>query len=123
MKYTTKQLRSCNAKVTTCENLSPITMSWFDCIGQHHTAKVNNYHILTSYHSNVAVYDLDNEILYLMPRWDYSATTHKHVHKFIVDYVPWLKHRYNARDVRREAIAGVQLVDGIQDSNGDVYRY
>lgn len=123
MTITTKQLRSSSAKVTTCENYRPITVQWTDCIGQVHTAKVNNYYVLTSYSSIVAIYDCDVEILYLLPRWAYSQTTHQHIHKFIADYIPWLKWRYNAKDVRREAIAGVQLIDGYLNSFGGVVRY
>lgn len=41
---------------------------------------------LTSYNSVVAYYHVKTGILYLLPRYDYSVTTWKHIHAFIQDY-------------------------------------
>lgn len=46
--------------------------------------KINNPVILTSYNSKVAIYD--GKSLFLLPRYDYSVTTWKHLHAFIQDY-------------------------------------
>lgn len=45
---------------------------------------LNNATVLTSYASRVAVFCDDT--VYLLPRYDYSVTTWKHLHAFIQDY-------------------------------------
>lgn len=45
-------------------------------------------YILTSYSSRVAVYCKMR--VYLLPRYDYSVTTWKHVHAFIQDYCSFI---------------------------------
>lgn len=122
MTITKKQLRTCQAHVIISENDRPIDLQWFDCIGTRFNAILHNYITLISYKSAVAVYDLDSEVLYLLPRWNHSNTTRQHLRKFIKDYVSWLLYRFNVRDAKREAIAGVQLVDGYV-INGHVYRF
>lgn len=42
--------------------------------------------ILKSYDSYVAVYPFNGNKLYLLPRYDYSNTTWKHLHAFVQDY-------------------------------------
>lgn len=42
--------------------------------------------ILKSYRSIVAVYPFNDNKLYLLPRYDYSNTTWKHLHAFVQDY-------------------------------------
>ena len=60
--------------------------------------------VLKSYYSRVAVYS--NDRVYLLPRYDYSATTWKHVHAFIQDYCDGVQD-VCARDMRRYASEGV----------------
>lgn len=45
-------------------------------------------YILVSYSSIVAAYDVNLGHVYLLPRYDYSITTTKHVHAFMQDYCP-----------------------------------
>lgn len=45
---------------------------------------VSNAYVLTSYNSIVAV--SDGKRIYLLPRYDYSNTTWKHVHAFVQDF-------------------------------------
>lgn len=42
--------------------------------------------ILKSYESYVAVYPFNGHKLYLLPRYDYSNTTWKHLHAFVQDF-------------------------------------
>lgn len=46
---------------------------------------------LASYDSIVAAYDSENETLTLGKAWDYSATTMKHIYKFITDNCDGIK--------------------------------
>lgn len=57
-------------------------------------------YILTSYSSRVAVYCKMR--VYLLPRYDYSVTTWKHVHAFIQDYCSFIND-YDARTMRYHA--------------------
>ena len=60
-----------------------------------------NAYVLTSYSSRVAVYD-GKATVYLLPRYDYSVTTWKHVHAFIQDY--WAPaYDYDANTIRQIA--------------------
>lgn len=62
--------------------------------------ELENATVLTSYASRVAVYCKMR--VYLLPRYDYSVTTWKHVHAFIndfCDYVPDM----SAADIRATA--------------------
>lgn len=45
---------------------------------------VSNAYILKSYNSIVAI--SDGKRIYLLPRYDYSNTTWKHVHAFVQDF-------------------------------------
>lgn len=63
--------------------------------------------ILKSYASNVAVYDKTTNRVYLLPKYDYSNTTTKHVHAFIEDYTPFYfmnydKMRKDAKGAKRK---------------------
>lgn len=60
-----------------------------------------NAYVLTSYSSRVAVYD-GKATVYLLPRYDYSVTTWKHVHAFVCDY--WAPaYDYDANTIRQIA--------------------
>lgn len=60
-------------------------------------------YVLTSYNSRVAVYGYNKHSgyrVYLLPRYDYSVTTWKHVHAFIQDYCDYVpdKPAYKMRE-------------------------
>lgn len=65
---------------------------------------LENAYILTSYASRVAVYCKMR--VYLLPRYDYSVTTWKHVHAFIADYCSFVRD-YDAKTMREIASYGV----------------
>lgn len=60
--------------------------------------------VLKSYDSRVAVYS--NGRVYLLPRYDYSVTTWKHVHAFIQDYCDGIQD-VCANDMRRYVSDGL----------------
>lgn len=64
--------------------------------------------VLHSYSSRVAVYCKMR--VYLLPRYDYSVTTWKHVHAFIQDYCRFVWDT-NAREMRKIAALGVEDVE------------
>lgn len=58
---------------------------------------LENASVLTSYQSRVAVYCRGT--VYLLPRYDYSVTTWKHIHAFVQDY--WCEaYDYDAKTIR-----------------------
>lgn len=65
---------------------------------------LENALVLHSYSSRVAVYCKMR--VYLLPRYDYSVTTWKHVHAFIQDYCSFVND-YCAADIRAIAREGV----------------
>lgn len=65
---------------------------------------LENALVLHSYSSRVAVY-CDARV-YLLPRYDYSVTTWKHVHAFVQDYCELVRD-YSAPIMRRIAGKGV----------------
>lgn len=64
--------------------------------------------VLHSYSSRVAVYCKMR--VYLLPLYDYSVTTWKHVHAFIQDYCSFVWD-CNAREMRKIAALGVEDVE------------
>lgn len=47
----------------------------------------NKYRVFQSYNSTVAIYNIENNTLYLnRSKWDYSKTTLKHLYIFIINY-------------------------------------
>lgn len=60
--------------------------------------------VLHSYSSRVAVYC--NMRVYLLPRYDYSVTTWKHVHAFVQDFCSYVCD-YSASNIRSIARDGV----------------
>lgn len=88
---------------------------------------LENALVLHSYSSRVAVYCKMR--VYLLPRYDYSVTTWKHVHAFIEDYCPYVND-YSAARIRAIAAAGVTdeeceyaFASGIVLRSGHVERY
>lgn len=67
--------------------------------------------VLTSYSSKVAVYDRANYKLYMLPRYEYSNTTWKHIHAFIDDFT-YIPSNWGA----------VRLRDEMKLPNGDVVK-
>lgn len=65
---------------------------------------LENALVLHSYSSRVAVYCKMR--VYLLPRYDYSVTTWKHVHAFIDDYCSYVND-YSAARMRTIAREGV----------------
>lgn len=81
--------------------------------------------VLHSYSSRVAVYCKMR--VYLLPLYDYSVTTWKHVHAFVQDYCSFVRD-CNAREMRKIAALGVEdaekeyafangIVDGLPVEN------
>ena len=64
--------------------------------------------VLHSYSSRVAVYCKMR--VYLLPFYDYSVTTWKHIHAFIQDYCSFVWD-CNAREMRKIAALGVEDVE------------
>ena len=64
---------------------------------------INNPIVLVSYNSVVAIWD-GFDMLYLLPRYDYSVTTWKQLHAFIEDFT-WLPSA-TAREIRAMAKIG-----------------
>lgn len=91
-----KQLRHMNAHVL---KLDKITCYFTSDYKGGFTIK--NPIILQSYDSCVAVYDDNIKRLYLLPDYDYSRTTCKHVHAFIEDYTNLKRSSY--KDMRKDA--------------------
>lgn len=70
---------------------------------------LRNAYVLKSYNSRVAVYGYNKHSgwrVYLLPRYDYSVTTWKHVHAFIQDYCDYVTDK-PAREIREWAGLGV----------------
>ena len=97
MKGQTMKLRNMNAYVTE-ENITiePESGEVLD---------LENALVLHSYSSRVAVYCKMR--VYLLPRYDYSVTTWKHVHAFIQDYCRFVRD-CDAREMRKIAALGVE---------------
>lgn len=64
---------------------------------------LENAYVLTSYASRVAVYCKMR--VYLLPRYDYSVTTLKHLHAFIEDYCSFVRD-YDVKSMREIASYG-----------------
>ena len=89
--------------------------------------ELENCLVLTSYASRVAVYCKMR--VYLLPRYEYSVTTWKHVHAFIQDECDFVRD-YSASQIRNIAACGVYdtekeyaFADGIiyAHADGTVY--
>lgn len=91
------KLRSMSAYVTEEPN---ITIE----LASGEVLNLENALVLHSYSSRVAVYCKMR--VYLLPRYDYSVTTWKHVHAFIEDYCSFVND-YSAARMRTIAREGV----------------
>lgn len=98
------KLRSMSATVETVKN---ITLE----LDNGETVELENATVLTSYASRVAVYCKMQ--VFLLPRFDYSVTTWKHVHAFVQDCCPMVRD-YDAATMRRNAK---------ERANGGEYQY
>lgn len=94
------KLRNMSAYVTEEKN---ITIE----LASGEVLNLENALVLHSYSSRVAVYCKMR--VYLLPRYDYSVTTWKHVHAFIQDCT--LVWDCNAREMRKIAALGVDDVE------------
>lgn len=88
-----KKLRNMSATVEHVDNIAIETAN-----GE--IVELENAYVLTSYSSRVAVYCKMR--VYLLPRYDYSVTTWKHVHAFIQDYCSFVND-YDAKTMRYHA--------------------
>lgn len=93
----TMKLRYMSAHVTEEKN---ITIE----LASGEVLNLENALVLHSYSSRVAVYCKMR--VYLLPRYDYSVTTWKHVHAFIQDYCSFVND-YGAARIRTIAREGV----------------
>jgi hypothetical protein len=93
----TMKLRNMSAEVTE-ENSVMIELASGEVL------ELENALVLHSYSSRVAVYCKMR--VYLLPRYDYSVTTWKHVHAFIQDYCSFVND-YSASHMRAIAREGV----------------
>lgn len=93
----TMKLRNMSAKVTEEKN---ITIE----LASGEVLNLENALVLHSYSSRVAVYCKMR--VYLLPRYDYSVTTWKHVHAFVQDYCSFVND-YSANRMRSIAREGV----------------
>lgn len=87
------KLRSMSATV---ENVPSMTLE----LENGERVELENATVLRSYDSIVAVYCKMR--VYLLPRYDYSVTTWKHVHAFVQDYCDFVRDM-PARDMRLAA--------------------
>lgn len=87
------KLRSMSATVEHVDNIAIETAN-----GE--IVELEDAYVLTSYSSRVAVYCKMR--VYLLPRYDYSVTTWKHVHAFIQDYCSFVND-YDAKTMRYHA--------------------
>lgn len=93
------KLRNMSAYVTEEKNINI-------ALANGEVLDLENALVLHSYSSRVAVYCKMR--VYLLPRYDYSVTTWKHVHAFIQDCTP--VRDCNAREMRKIAALGVEDV-------------
>lgn len=112
------KLRNMSATVSTNET---ITLK----LRNGETITLENATVLTSYAYRVAVYSKMQ--VFLLPRYDYSVTTWKHLHAFIDDYCPMVRN-YSAREMRYNAEHELnggeyRFADGIVLASGYVERY
>lgn len=90
------------------------TPRWIKLVFDDNPTKDIHYPaILTSYRTDVAVYDDSTNHVYLLPDYDYSTTTTKHVHAFIEDYTPFSFMSY--KDMRRDAKGAQRIYSFIEN--------
>lgn len=109
------KLRSMSATV---DFVDSITLKLEDGENTH----LENAYVLTSYASRVAVYCKMR--VYLLPRYDYSVTTWKHLHAFVQDYCSFVRDypadvirdiaQYGAADTKLEYAFASGIVTGVE---------
>lgn len=62
--------------------------------------ELQDYIKFTSYYSVVAIYDLNCNVMWLLPRWDFSPTTTRQVTRWVSEVTG---NRMTAKDLRSEA--------------------
>lgn len=92
-----KKLRRMSATV---ERVESITVE----LANGERVTLENADVLTSYSSRVAIYCKMR--VYLLPRYDYSVTTWRHVHAFIQDYCSFVRD-YDAKTICNIAANGL----------------
>lgn len=112
------KLRNMSATVSTEESITLL-------LRNGESVKLENATVLTSYASRVAVYSKMQ--VFLLPRYDYSVTTWKHLHAFIGDYCPGVRD-YSAKEMRYNAANELhggeyRFAEGIVLASGYVERY
>lgn len=112
------KLRNMSATVSTNET---ITLK----LHNGETITLENATVLTSYASRVAVYSKMQ--VFLLPRYEYSVTTWKHLHAFIEEFCAGVRD-YSAREMRYNAEHELhggeyQFADGIVYASGHVETY
>lgn len=112
------KLRKMSASVDMVETITLISLT-----GEIIT--LDNAIVLKSYESRVAVYS--NMQVFLLPRFDYSTTTWKHLHAFIDDYCEGVRD-CSAREMRCKAAFDLddgeyRYADGILLANGYVVSH
>lgn len=93
-----KRLRRCSAWVEDITPSNPVQVFKEGYLYGH----IIHGKALKSYGSIVAFFDSDENILFLMPRYDYSMTTMQQLRKFVDDYTH-IPHNYSVKDIRRGA--------------------
>lgn len=121
-----KQLRKCNAYVLTDSDCEFITAFHIEIahedrvfyLPNHDERNAHTLLALISYNSLVAVYDCDCEILFLLPRWDYSVTTQSHIRKFVKDYLNTDICKY---DIEHNCVLGMECIICSGYENGTAF--
>lgn len=115
-----EQLRSMSATVTAEPEITLM-------LDSGEVVELQNALVLTSYESRVAVYCKMR--VYLLPRYDYSITTWRHLHAFVQDYCSFV-HDYSAVKMRCISSQGVYnteceyaFASGIVCRSGYVEKY
>lgn len=117
-----KKLRRMSATV---ERVESITVE----LANGERVTLENADVLTSYSSRVAIYCKMR--VYLLPRYDYSVTTLRHVHAFIQDYCSFVRD-YDVKTIRNIAANGLNggeymfangIVGAYTKYSGNVERY
>lgn len=118
-----RKLRNCNAKVYTDIDARFISALHANINSErvifytlnNDKKRAHTLLVLESYKSIVCVVDCDTDIIYLLPRWNYSVTTQSHIRKFLYDYCNCVVTKY---DLENDIVFGFAVVfaDGFEDN-------
>ena len=122
---TTKRLRNCKAEAIIHQDNNRSGAGYFIALDNNEKKYVENYRALRSYQSLVAIYDVYEGILYLLPRWNYSRTTAGHMRRFVEDYLPYVFYdNWSVNNVRKGVIERVVIAEGYSmTQDGEIWRY